>query len=176
MATKQDIDKGIAVNLSGAVPGGHGLAEIRKLMLDEPRERRWVIGQVVASGKNVKFPPDAADQVAPTMQFVEMTGITSEEDALLLAAMTARARARMMGQRTFDEVDAEDDKPGEADGRVIDELRAQFGEPADGGEQQAAGKDDGPAPEDPAETVARWHDGNGVAPVSFLPAGAQASE
>lgn len=106
MPTKQDIDKGIAVNMGGTVPSGHGLAPIRQKLLDEPRERQWVIGQVVNNSTKIEHPAEADDKRSPTMVFVDMTGITDTADCDQLAAMANRARARLTGQRTFDEADA----------------------------------------------------------------------
>lgn len=103
MPTKQDIDKGTAVNLGGTVPAGHGLAPIRQRLLDEPRARQWVIGQVVSNSTKIEHPAEADDKFSPTMIFVDMTGITDTADCDQLAAMAARARNALTGQRTLDE-------------------------------------------------------------------------
>jgi hypothetical protein len=111
---KQDIDKGIAINLGGTVPAGHGLAPIRQRLLEEPRERQWVIGQVVCNSTKIDHPADDEDKRAPTMVFAEITAITDTADCDQLAAMASRARAGMAGQRTLDEAAA--DEPGATDG------------------------------------------------------------
>lgn len=129
MPTKQDIDKGVAINMGGTVPGGHGLAPIRQGLLDEPRERQWVIGQVVNNSTKIEHPAEADDKQTPCMVFVDMTGITDTADCDQLAAMANRARAKLMGQRTFDEVDADEEAtPGD---EVPDDDQADSD--ADGG-------------------------------------------
>lgn len=119
MATKQDIDKGVAVNMAGTVPSGHSLGPVRQRLLDTPRERQWVIGQVVSGGTNVKHPPEAADQVAPTMQFVDMAGIIDPAECDQLAAMLARAHAAQPGQGRLDLDEGDDDTPPPEGGRPL---------------------------------------------------------
>jgi hypothetical protein len=104
MATKQDIEAGIAVNMGGTVPSGHALAPIRQRLLDKPRERQWVIGQVVSKTTNIDHPADGEDRPAPTMIWVDMGGIADPADGDQLAAMLARARSQAGGQATLDEV------------------------------------------------------------------------
>jgi hypothetical protein len=106
MARKQDQDNGNAVNLGGTVPGGHALGSIRQRLLDDPRERRWVIGQVVSATTTTKHPADGEDQPAPTMQFVDIAGITSQADCDQLAEMLKRAHRSQPGQATLDDAEA----------------------------------------------------------------------
>jgi len=92
MAAKQDIDAGVAVNMGGTVPAGHCLAPIRQALLDTPRDRQWVIGQVVSGTTTIKHPAEADDNRAPTMQFVELVGVTDPADCDQLLAMARKAR------------------------------------------------------------------------------------
>lgn len=103
MPTKQDIEAGIAVNMGGTVPGGHVLAPIRQKLLDDPRERQWVIGQVVSGSTKIDHPADGEDRKAPTMVFTDMAGITDVSDCDQLAAMMARVRARTPGQQRLED-------------------------------------------------------------------------
>lgn len=92
MATKQEIDQGIAINMGGNIPHGHCLAPIRQGLVERPRERQWVIGEVVAPTAQLAFPADGPDKHTPCMQFVEMVGIVDPADCDQLAAMARRAR------------------------------------------------------------------------------------
>jgi len=104
MATKQDIEAGVAVNMGGTVPSGHALGPIRARLLDAPRERQWVIGQVVSKATNVDHPPDADDRRAPVMVFVDMAGVTDTADCDQLDAMMTRARNQAPGQTRLEGV------------------------------------------------------------------------
>lgn len=104
MATKQDIDKGVAVNMAGTVPPGHALGPVRQPLLDDPRERQWIIGQVVNGDTHIKHPADSDDKPAPTIQWVDMVGVTDTADCDQLAAMAARIRSAQPGQASLDEV------------------------------------------------------------------------
>ena len=104
MASKQDIDKGTAVNMGGGVPMGHALAPVRQRLLDDPRERVWIIGQAVNSKTGIDHPADAEDKPAPTIQWVDMVGVTDTADCDQLAAMAARIRSAQPGQASLDEV------------------------------------------------------------------------
>src|SRR5215813_9879286 len=118
MPTKQDIDKDIAVNMGGTVPPGHALGPVRQRLLDDPRERQWVIGQVISGTTSIKHPAEARDQRAPTLLWVEMVGVTDTAACDQLAAVAARARARKPGQARLDDTPAGDpgsDDPGEDD-------------------------------------------------------------
>jgi hypothetical protein len=104
MATNQDMKAGKAVNLGGTVPGGHALGPIRQKLLDEPRETQWVIGRVVNNTTTTKHPADGEDQPSPTMQFVEMAGVTDTADCDQLAAMMTRVRNSQPGQTVLEGV------------------------------------------------------------------------
>lgn len=114
MATKQDIDNGIAVNLAGTVPGGHSLANIRAALLRNPRGRQWVIGEVINDTTRIKHPADEPDQRTPTILFVDMAGITDPAECDQLAAMIARAHAAQPGQGRLD-LDENSSDAGEPD-------------------------------------------------------------
>jgi hypothetical protein len=104
MARKQDIEDGTAFNLSGNVPAGHALAPIRAKLLDDPRERQWVIGQVVSKTTTTDHPADADDRKAPTMQFVDIGAVVSQADCDQLAAMLTRLHSAQPGQASLAEV------------------------------------------------------------------------
>ncbi len=103
MATRQDIDSGVAIRMGGNIPQGHSLAPIRQALLDAPRERQWVIGQVVNAHTGTDHPADDEDRPAPCLSWVEMTAVTDTADCDQLAAMSARIRSGQPGQRTLDE-------------------------------------------------------------------------
>lgn len=92
MATKQDIDKGAAIHLGGTVPAGHCLHPIRQALLERPRDRQHLIGEVVSAHEKVDHPPDAETRRAPILQFVEMVAVTDPADIQLLAEIAKRAR------------------------------------------------------------------------------------
>jgi hypothetical protein len=98
MARKQEIDAGTAVNMGGNVPAGHSLDSIRRGLIEDPRKRQWVIGQVVAPTEKLEHPADRASTRTPCMQFVDMVGITDGADCDQLAAMATRARNQETGQ------------------------------------------------------------------------------
>ena len=104
MAPKQDIEAGVAINLAGTIPSGHGLQPIRQKLVTDPRERQHIVGVVVSKTTKVDHPADDDDTFTPTMQFVDLVAITDKADREALDAMIIRARNAQPGQSRLEAV------------------------------------------------------------------------
>lgn len=90
-------------NMSGNVPMDAALGSIRNELLEEPRKRQWVVGQLVNGDTKIHHPDDGDDEPTPILAWKSMTAITDKADLDQLAAMEARSRLNQPGQHSLDE-------------------------------------------------------------------------
>lgn len=89
-------------NMSGNVPEEAWLDPHWAGLRGEPRDRRWVIGQVVNLDSGNQHPEDDQDNPYVILQFRRMTAITDGAACDQLAAMDAAARQARPGQQAME--------------------------------------------------------------------------
>jgi len=90
-------------NMNGNVPPDAVLGAIRNSLLEEPRRRHWVVGQLVSGDTKIHHPDDSDDEPTPILAWKTMTAITDPAACDQLAAMEAAARLNQPGQGSLDD-------------------------------------------------------------------------